>query len=161
RRCCLPTCPDEAANARTRQSLVPYSLFPIPAPASSFPLLLLPQSTYSELTDSPNAIRRIVSASSSATPSWRILPQPRAASDSGMVSVTTSSSSWEPLMLSIAAPESTGCVQYAATLVAPCALSAAAAAHRVPAVSTMSSTSTQVLPSTSPMMFITVATLAL
>ena len=34
------------------------------------------QSTYSELTDSPKAMRRIVSASSSATDSWRILLQP-------------------------------------------------------------------------------------
>src|SRR3546814_8945316 len=66
----------------------------------------------------------------------------------------------ERVTLSIAAPDSTGCVQYATTLVAPSALSAAAAAHRVPAVSTMSSTSTQILPRTSPMMFITVATLA-
>ena len=30
------------------------------------------QSTYSELTDSPNAILRIVSARSSATESWRM-----------------------------------------------------------------------------------------
>ena len=63
-----------------------------------------------------------------------------------MVSVTTSSSSCDLVKLSIAAPDSTGCVQYATTLVAPCAFSAAAAAHRVPAVSTMSSTSTQILP---------------
>src|SRR5690606_15209649 len=118
------------------------------------------QSTYSELTDSPKAMRRMVSASSSATLSWRIRPQALAASDSGMVSVTTSSSRADFAMLSIAGPESTGWVQYATTLVAPCAFSAAAAAHRVPAVSTMSSTSTQTLPATSPMMFITVATLA-
>src|SRR5690606_14152121 len=71
------------------------------------------QSTYSELTDSPKAILRIVSASSSATLSWRILPQASAADDSGMVSVTTSSSSAAFDTLSIAAPESTGCVQYA------------------------------------------------
>src|SRR3546814_5825210 len=63
------------------------------------------QSTYSELTDSPNAIRRIVSASSSATLSWRILPQALAASDSGIVSVTTSSSSSERVTLSIARSE--------------------------------------------------------
>src|SRR3546814_698225 len=120
---------DGPTNVETRQSVVPYSPFPIPAP----------QSTYNELTDSPNAIRRIVSASSSATLSWRILPQALAASDSGIVSVTTSSSSSERVTLSIAAPDSTGCVQYATTLVAPSALSAAAAAHRVPAVPTVSS----------------------
>src|SRR3546814_1698705 len=65
---------DGPTNVETRQSVVPYSPFPIPAP----------QSTYNELTDSPNAIRRIVSASSSATLSWRILPQALAASDSGI-----------------------------------------------------------------------------
>ena len=42
---------------------------------------------------------------------------------------------------------------------APSAFSAAAAWHSVPAVSTMSSTSTQILPSTSPMMFITLDSL--
>src|SRR3546814_8499561 len=62
-RCCLFPRPDGTTDAKTRQSFVPYSSFPIPAPA--------PQSTYNELTDSPNAIRRIVSASSSATLSWR------------------------------------------------------------------------------------------
>ena len=46
----------------------------------------------------------------------------RAASDSGMVSVTTSSSSCDLVMFSIAAPDSTGCVQYATTLIAPCVL---------------------------------------
>ena len=54
--------------------------------------------------------------------------QARAASDNGMVSVTTSSSRQAPDRLSMAAPDSTGCVQYATTLVAPCSLSAAAAA---------------------------------
>src|SRR3546814_18996000 len=78
-----------------------------------------------------------------------------AASDSGIGAVTTSSSSSERVTLSIAAPDSTGCVQYATTLVAPSALSAAAAAHRVPAGSTMSSTSTQIFPRTSPMMYVT------
>ena len=105
-------------------------------------------------------MRRTVSASNSATLSWRMRPQARAAGVSGMVSVTTSSSSAEAEILSIAAPDSTGWVQYATTFKAPCCLSAAAAAQSVPAVSTMSSTSTQVLPETSPMMFITVATLA-
>ncbi len=41
------------------------------------------QSTYNELTDSPNAMRRIVSPSNSATLSWRILLQFLAASDNG------------------------------------------------------------------------------
>src|SRR5690606_34886036 len=69
------------------------------------------QSTYSELTDSPNAMRRMVSPRSSATLSWRMRSQPSAAGDSGMVSVTTSSSSRERLMFSMAAPDSTGWVQ--------------------------------------------------
>src|SRR6185437_9013255 len=118
------------------------------------------QSTYNELTDSPKAMRRMVSASSSATESWRILAQACTSGRSGRVLVTTSWSSWEPSILLIAAPDSTGCTQYATTLRAPRSFSAAAAAHKVPAVSTMSSTITQVLPSTSPMMFITVDTLA-
>src|SRR5450755_4630760 len=41
------------------------------------------------------------------------------------------------------------------TLVAPSSFKACAARHSVPAVSTMSSTSTQILPVTSPMMFMT------
>src|SRR5690606_2278167 len=122
-------------------------LWPFPIPDSPFPA----QSTYNELTDSPYAMRRIVSASSSATESWPILPQAFADADNGIVSVTTSSSSAEPSMLLMAGPESTGCVQYATTLRAPFFFSAAAAAHSVPAVSTMSSTSTQTLSATSPM----------
>src|SRR3546814_14710845 len=90
-RCCLFPRPDGTTDAKTRQSFVPYSSFPIPAPA--------PQSTYTELTDSPNAHPRIVSASSPATLTWRILPQALAASASGLVSVTTSppSSDREPV----------------------------------------------------------------
>src|SRR6478672_3820040 len=65
------------------------------------------QSTYNELTDSPYAMRRIVSASSSATESWRILLQALAASLNGIVSVTTSSSSAEASMFLIAGPDST------------------------------------------------------
>src|SRR3546814_19757767 len=130
--------PDGTTDAKTRQSFVPYSSFPIPAPA--------PQSTYNELTDSTNAIRRIVSASSSATLSWRILPQALAASDSGIVSVTTRSSSSERVTLSIAAPHSTGFVPYATTLVAPSDLSTADAAPKVPAVQPIISTSPQLLP---------------
>jgi hypothetical protein len=67
----------------------------------------------SELTESSLLTRRMVSASSEATDSWRMRsPQLRAASDSGMVSVTTSSSrSSEPEMRSIAGPDSTACVQ--------------------------------------------------
>src|SRR6185437_4078075 len=53
------------------------------------------QSTYNELTESSSRMRRIVSASSAATESWRMRLQPRAAAESGMVSVTTNSSSTE------------------------------------------------------------------
>src|ERR1700691_3840181 len=53
------------------------------------------QSTYSELTEPSSRMRRIVSASSSATDSCRIGPALFAAALNGMVSVTTSSSSAE------------------------------------------------------------------
>src|ERR1700677_1258980 len=68
------------------------------------------QSTYSELTESSSLIRRIVSASKPDTVSWRMRLQPRASSDNGIVSVTTSSSSTDFEMRSMAVPESTGCV---------------------------------------------------
>ena len=58
-------------------------------------------------------------------------------------------------MLFIASPDKTGCVAYATTFLAPLFFKAVAALHRVPAVSTMSSTSTQVPFSTSPIKFIT------
>src|ERR1700722_20833740 len=102
-----------------------HAPFPIAAPIC--------QSTYNELTDSPNAIRRIVSPSNSATLSWRILLHPLADSDKGIVSVTTSSSSCDPSRFLIAGPDNTGCVQYATTLRAPLRFNAAAAAHNVPA----------------------------
>ena len=63
-------------------------------------------------TDSPLEMRWMVSATSGATESWRILLHPRAASDSGMVLVTTTSSSAAPLARrSMAGPEKIGCVQ--------------------------------------------------
>src|SRR5690606_42074580 len=118
------------------------------------------QSTNSELTDSALEMRRMVSPSSAAHESWRILPQAWPCSDSGMVSVTTSSSSEEVSMRSMAPPDSTGCVQYAYTAPAPRSFRAWAALHSVPAVSTMSSMMMQVRPSTSPMTFMTSDTLA-
>ena len=57
-----------------------------------------------------------------------------------------------------AGPLNTGCVQYATTRTAPCSFNARAASQSVLAVSTMSSMITHVLPFTSPMMFITLAT---
>src|SRR3546814_15969523 len=89
---------DGPTNVETRQSVVPYSPFPIPAP----------QSTYNELTDSPNAIRRIVSASSPATLSWRLLPQALAASHRRTVSVTTSPPTSERVTLAVGAPDKNG-----------------------------------------------------
>ena len=50
-------------------------------------------------------MRRIVSASSSDTLTWRIFLQASASGRSGMVSVTTSSSSEEPEMRSMAGPD--------------------------------------------------------
>jgi hypothetical protein len=69
------------------------------------------QSTYSELTDSPNAMRRIVSASSSATLSWRMRP---AALGRGRQRDGVGHHQFierELLMLSTAGPDSTGWVQ--------------------------------------------------
>ena len=48
-----------------------------------------------ELTDSSLLMRSMVSATSSATESWRIRGHARVSSRSGMVSVTTTSSSAE------------------------------------------------------------------
>src|SRR5574338_290992 len=93
----------------------------------------------SEDTDSSLLMRRMVSASSEDTDTWRMRAQARASSRSGMVSVTTSSSSSESSMRDTAAPDSTAWVQYESTRLAPFAFSASAALHRVPAVSTMSS----------------------
>src|SRR5256714_140179 len=67
-----------------------------------------PQSTYSELTDSSSRMRRMVSASSSATDSWRMRLARLASAPSGIVSVTTSSSSADCEILSTAPPDSTG-----------------------------------------------------
>jgi len=110
---------------------------------------------HSEDTESSFEIRRIVSASSPATDSTRSFLHDCPSARSGMVSVTTTSSSDESAIRCTAAPESTACVQYASTRVAPCSFSASEARHSVFAVSTMSSMITQVRPSTSPMMFIT------
>ena len=64
------------------------------------------------MTDSPVAMRCIVSAISCATESWRILEHSLAASLKGMVLVTTTSSSARPwLRRSMAGPEKIGCVQ--------------------------------------------------
>jgi hypothetical protein len=63
------------------------------------------------MTESPLTIRLNVSASSGAQVSWRILPHAWAAALSGIVSVTTSSSSGEFEIRSIAGPDRTGWVQ--------------------------------------------------
>ena len=59
---------------------------------------------YSELTDSSSLMRRMVSANNPATLNCRIRVHAVPASDSGMVSVTTKSSSTEFEMRSIAGP---------------------------------------------------------
>src|SRR3977135_2042402 len=73
-------------------------------------LLATHQSTYIELTDSSSRMRRIVSASSAATDNCRMRPQLLAWADSGIVSVTTSSSSADLVILSTALPDNTACV---------------------------------------------------
>src|SRR4051812_46067488 len=65
------------------------------------------QSANSDITESPFVMRLKVSASNSAQVSCRILLHALAAADSGIVSVTTSSSSGDEAMRSIAAPDST------------------------------------------------------
>ena len=62
------------------------------------------------LTEASRAMRERVSPMMAAQETWRIFGQAWAAGESGMVSVTTSSSRAELEMRSIAAPESTGCV---------------------------------------------------
>src|SRR5258706_3216312 len=81
-------------------------------------------SVNNELTDSSFEMRVIVSASNWAQDSARIRLHPRASSDSGIVSVTTISSSSDSAMRATAPPESTGCVQYASTFCAPFSLRA-------------------------------------
>src|SRR5205085_26801 len=68
-------------------------------------------SANSDVTDSPSEMRRIVSAKRNATESWRTLLHALPLSPRGMVSVTTTSSSLELLIRSIAGPEKTACVQ--------------------------------------------------
>src|SRR6185312_4537508 len=89
------------------------------------------QSTYNELTDSPYAIRRTVSASNCATDNWRIFLHAAPSALSGMVSVTTNSSICDFSMLPIAGPDNTAWVQYATTSLAPRSFSAFDAAHNV------------------------------
>jgi hypothetical protein len=66
--------------------------------------------------------------------------------------VTTICSNGEAARFSNAAPDRTGWVAAAKTRARPSSLTVWPAARRVPAVSTMSSTITAVLPRTSPMM---------
>ena len=64
-------------------------------------------------------IRRIVSASIVATDSCRMRSHACASTDNGIVFVTTHSSNTDSVILLIALPDKTGCVQYAETLTAP------------------------------------------
>src|SRR5208282_1560093 len=68
-------------------------------------------SVKSELTDSSLEMRVMVSASSCAHDRARMRLQARASAESGMVSVTTISSSSDSAMRATAPPDSTGCVQ--------------------------------------------------
>src|SRR5690606_28140101 len=68
-------------------------------------------STNSALTDSALEMRSMVSPNNDAQDNWRIFLQALPSSDSGMVSVTTSSSSSDSLMRLMAPPDRTGCVQ--------------------------------------------------
>ena len=106
-------------------------------------------------------MRRIASPKMRPTESWTIFLQSRASGESGMVLVTTSCSMADSLMRLIAGPLRTGCTAYAKTRLAPQSSSALAPCVRVPAVSTMSSSSTPILPRTSPIRFMTSATLGL
>jgi hypothetical protein len=105
-------------------------------------------------------IRRIVSAITSATESWRmrgdslrVVAQRNGVGDDQFVEIGVVDA-----LDGMARKYRMHAVRK--HLLAPCSLSAVAALHRVPAVSTRSSMITQVRPSTSPMMFITSETLA-
>jgi hypothetical protein len=62
------------------------------------------------MTESPRRMRENVSASRPALVSERIFAHERASSPSGIVSVTTSSSSADAAIRSPAPPDRTGCV---------------------------------------------------
>ena len=94
-------------------------------------------------------MRRIESVSRSAHGSTRMFAG--APGRSGMVSVTTICSNGEARRFSQALPEKTPWVAAAYTRAAPSSLTVWPAARSVPAVSIMSSTSSAVLPVTSPM----------
>mmetsp|Transcript_92856 Transcript_92856/g.277051 ORF Transcript_92856/g.277051 Transcript_92856/m.277051 type:complete len:218 (-) Transcript_92856:406-1059(-) len=98
----------------------------------------------------PVCRRTISSASSGATETILSFGHLAAFSSIGMVSVMISSSSSEELMRSMAGSERTPWVQAPTTVVAPRALSLAAARTRVSAVSAISSITTQTFPATSP-----------
>jgi len=94
--------------------------------------------------------RRMASTKSGTTDTTRILSQPHAASESGMVSVTNMASMHEAVIRSIAGPDSTACVARTKTRRAPRSMTYLAAAVMVPAVSIMSSTRMTSQSSTSP-----------
>ena len=71
-----------------------------------------------------------------------------------ILSVITSSFNLEVFILSTAGPDKTPCVIYAETLLAPDSIKASAALHKVPAVSTISSTIIQSLPLIFPIIFL-------
>merc|ERR1719201_2184487 len=101
-------------------------------------------------TDNLQWIRAIASPISGATEMWTILLFVLVSSFRGMVLATTTSSRSEFVMRLLAGPEKTPCDGNAKTRLAPALFSFCAALHSVPAVSIMSSTSMQSLPSTSP-----------
>src|SRR5437763_5327387 len=103
------------------------------------------------LTEPSVKIWRIELVSRSAQESHETLSG--APGGSGIVSVTTTCSKFAAARFSHASPEKTPWVAAAYTLRAPASWTAWAAALSVPAVSMMSSTSTAVLPLTSPMMY--------
>src|SRR5699024_5122767 len=85
----------------------------------------------------------------------------RFSSGNGMVLVITNSLMADSSILFNAGPDSTGWVQQAYTSFAPLSTSALAAMVIVPAVSMISSIKIAVLPSISPMIFMTSATFGL
>ena len=76
----------------------------------TYDVLPLVYSANIELTDSSTLTRLIACASISARLTTRIFAQFRASADKGMVSVTTTSSSPECLILFTAGPDKTGWV---------------------------------------------------
>src|SRR5207253_7025459 len=105
--------PDETGGVSSIPSDCAKSeALPLRFPRMLFLSLRDQDSANSDITESPRRIRENVSASRLALVSERIFEQASDSADSGIVSVTTSSSSSDAAIRSAAPPDRTGCVAY-------------------------------------------------